>query len=237
MGLRDILHKKDRVGSGPSDPDTVNRLAGPEFTFIRSDTSSQEVVFPPGNPHAPPQGGYHSDQHLSAGGDDGSRTRSLDVFRSNRSRSASVSSQASSRSVKKEGGKRLSQRLHLSRETTSENVPTNLPEIVVADGADKDGAESQWEQRATILARENEKIRSRPSSPVPIDHRGMSSAYLGGPRSGHVSSAKTDGDIQEAIRLHEEGDLEKSTRLFGILADPNGANNPLSQVLFGLALR
>lgn len=32
-------------------------------------------------------------------------------------------------------------------------------------------------------------------------------------------------------------DLERSTQLFGRLADPNGANNPLSQVLYGLALR
>jgi hypothetical protein len=32
-------------------------------------------------------------------------------------------------------------------------------------------------------------------------------------------------------------DLERSTQMFGQLADPNGANNPLSQVLYGLALR
>lgn len=32
-------------------------------------------------------------------------------------------------------------------------------------------------------------------------------------------------------------DLERSTEMFGHLADPNGANNPLSQVLYGLALR
>jgi hypothetical protein len=52
-----------------------------------------------------------------------------------------------------------------------------------------------------------------------------------------ASSPAIDADIQEAIRLHEEGELKESTRLFGILADPNGANNPLSQVLYGLALR
>ena len=32
-------------------------------------------------------------------------------------------------------------------------------------------------------------------------------------------------------------ELEKSTQMFGILADPNGANNALGQVLYGLALR
>lgn len=63
-------------------------------------------------------------------------------------------------------------------------------------------------------------------------------------------------NIQEAIRLHETGgkwqshdyyymqngllgiaELEVSTKMFGKLADPNGANNALSQVLYGLALR
>ena len=32
-------------------------------------------------------------------------------------------------------------------------------------------------------------------------------------------------------------ELETSTKMFGKLADPNGANNSLSQVLYGLALR
>lgn len=54
---------------------------------------------------------------------------------------------------------------------------------------------------------------------------------------GTVSSKELDATIQEAIRLHEEGKLEQSTRMFGILADPRGYNNPLSQVLYGLALR
>lgn len=52
-----------------------------------------------------------------------------------------------------------------------------------------------------------------------------------------ISSKEIDADIQTAIRWHEEGELEQSTELFGRLADPQGANNPLSQVLYGLALR
>lgn len=34
-----------------------------------------------------------------------------------------------------------------------------------------------------------------------------------------------------------EIELEKSTTMFGQLANPDGANNALSQVLYGLALR
>lgn len=36
---------------------------------------------------------------------------------------------------------------------------------------------------------------------------------------------------------HRASDLSRSTEMFGRLADPNGANNALSQVLYGLALR
>ncbi|POR31230.1 Tetratricopeptide-like helical [Tolypocladium paradoxum] len=56
-------------------------------------------------------------------------------------------------------------------------------------------------------------------------------------RRAPLSSEQIDQDIQEAIRLHEAGHLEKSTVMFARLADPQGANNPLSQVLYGLALR
>lgn len=35
----------------------------------------------------------------------------------------------------------------------------------------------------------------------------------------------------------DDAELEASTKMFGHLANPNGANNALSQVLYGLALR
>ncbi|CAK7273128.1 hypothetical protein SEPCBS57363_005496 [Sporothrix epigloea] len=117
--------------------------------------------------------------------------------------------------------------------------------------------EFQWEKRATMLAKANERQQQRSSNsiqPSPPEER------LGSPGSsqtranhspsnpadgsdadakndGTVSSKELDATIQEAIRLHEEGKLEQSTRMFGILADPRGYNNPLSQVLYGLALR
>lgn len=240
MGLRDKFRKKqdaeDEAGSSPP---------GPEFTFIRTDTHSAEVIYPPSaGPHRDPS--QDPNQFLSADPRPDSvskQRRSLDVFRSSRSRSASASSQHSS------AARRLSQRLHLSRSpSSSENVPQDLHEIVMpADGSeDKDAAESQWEKRATMLARENEKHRSRPTTPIhgsapPV----IPQLQLGdspgddtpGAQGKVVSSKAIDEDIQEAIRLHEAGQLEESTALFGRLADPKGANNPLSQVLYGLALR
>jgi hypothetical protein len=113
-------------------------------------------------------------------------------------------------------------------------VPQNLPEI--RDGQDEDG--DAWEQRATILARENERNRSAPATPVREDMPDLGALGLGkGNEGGIVSSKNTDDNIQEAIRLHEAGELVKATRMFGRLADPNGENNALSQVLYGLALR
>ncbi|ERS96075.1 hypothetical protein HMPREF1624_07611 [Sporothrix schenckii ATCC 58251] len=112
--------------------------------------------------------------------------------------------------------------------------------------------ESQWEKRATMLAQENEKVQqlqgSRPGTPEDRLGRKGAASPAGSTHSrsrsrsnsnanGAVSSKELDANIQEAIRLHEEGELEQSTRMFGILADPRGYNNPLSQVLYGLALR
>ncbi|KAK0632530.1 hypothetical protein B0T14DRAFT_532962 [Immersiella caudata] len=254
MGLRDILKKKQGLDEADApDPAASQRLAPPAFTIVRSDTYTEEVIHPPGGDNDDASSYLTVD---SKTGKDRSRL-SLDVFRSGdrRSRSPSVSSSKSA-----SGGKRLSQRLHLSRSpVSSENVPQDLPAIIAPDDpeADKEGHESQWEKRATILARENEKNRSRPPTPVRDISQGLANVRLhdgssddappnwplasspspARPQQGVVSSKEIDQDIQEAIRLHEAGDLEPSTALFGRLADPKGANNPLSQVLYGLALR
>jgi len=247
MGLRDKLRKKADDEPAPA----VQSRPAPEVTFIRSDTFTQEII-------EPPSAGGYSQQDSSclspnSKPDSGSKPRrSFDVFRSSRSRSSSVSDSSHSHRSSSAGAprKRLSQRLGLKRSpSTSENLPPDLPEIVMPEGAehDKETAESQWEQRATILALENDKRRSRPGTPVhgaapPILPQlrldGEASAHeIPGTKTKAVSSKEIDEDIQEAIRLHEAGKLEESTALFARLADPKGANNPLSQVLYGLALR
>ncbi|KAK1973153.1 HCP-like protein [Colletotrichum sublineola] len=228
MGLRDILKKKDHLEQGDtSSQDAVDRLAAPEFKFIRSDTHSQEVIHPPSEPK-----GESKDQLLnpkeSVGGQ--KSRRSLDVFFGSRSRSASASSQASTASTRKDG-RRLSERLHLSRSpASSDNVPQNLPDIITTAEGEQD--ELEWEKRATILASAN---KSRPETPAADKAPG--NMTRGRSLSAAVSSPAIDENIQEAIRLHEAGDFEKSTAMFARLADPKGANNTLSQFLYGLALR
>lgn len=247
MGLRDILRKKDDVQAGNNLLSPTSPTNAPEgFLFVRSDTVSQEIIEPPDY------------SHLTPAEKQSSLRRSLDVFRGgNRSRSASASSQTGT--PRRE--RRLSQKLGFSRQPeASEHVPAGLPELQPVGQGAEDGQEAKWEKRATILAGQNELARSRPSSSNGDPRNGEGSAsQLSGERMAHmrletvhsgpasgptrpplerkVSSQEIDADIQEAIRLHESGDLTSSTKIFGRLADPNGANNPLSQVLYGLALR
>ncbi|KAK8055539.1 hypothetical protein PG993_000766 [Apiospora rasikravindrae] len=294
MGIRDMLKKKDRLSEGysPAATETVGRLAAPEFTFIRSDTHTEERIFPPA-----PEDEYQTAKDSSLAAAPAAKPRhSLDVFKS-RSRGNSAASsnnqadpfadgaaspspplpspqlpqqqqhaQNNSLRPKETMGRRLSQRLHIGssnsrRVSTSEFVPENLPTINLPP----DAAEPEWEARATILAQQAEQARNRSGSVTPSPLVEKPNPYelpplnLGAEHNGErgiptittapadneprptnvrkVSSQQIDADIQEAIRLHEEGQLEQSTVKFGILADPNGANNPLSQVLYGLALR
>ncbi|KAI1324034.1 HCP-like protein [Xylariaceae sp. FL0255] len=264
MGIRDILKKKNQLGEGDAAySETLNKLAGPEFTFVRSDTNTREIIYPPTYP-ADRQHHYHHGQHLSA--QDASSPpqnksrRSLDIFRRSRTDSnASVSSNNANFNPTTTGSAdqaqkkthRLSQKLGLRREPqTSAYVPENLPQINVVpilehtknnpnaaiERADKEAVERQWEKRATILAETNEE-RTRSRSRSISDSRPNSAGSSGGTRGGKVDQRAIEADIQEAIRLHESEDFEGSTRIFEKLADPYGANDPLSQVLYGLALR
>ncbi|KAI2623663.1 HCP-like protein [Xylaria nigripes] len=253
MGLRDLIIKKDKLGEGDAGySETLNRLSGPEFTFIRSNTNTREIIYPPEHDA--------NSRYLSAGEPESASPsrarRSLDVFRPRSySNLLSVSGDSDSdnnHGSTKKGHFRLPHRLGLSRRApkTSEYVPENLPKINVINSPDGPNTEeTQWEKRATILASTNEERQRKiphSLSPSPsASHSNLGSDSESGdidpfaPKhtSGVISSKEIDQDIQEAIRLHEEGDLERSTRLFGRLADPYGANNPLSQVLYGLALR
>lgn len=270
MGLRDILRKKDKIEESKDNrrEDAVNSLKAPEFTFIRSDTNTHEIIHPPSDGNSPTYEGRTDGAYLGAydaklsSPATSPRSRGFPPVSSSNNKSSGSNSNLT---TGPSPARRLSQRLRLSRApASSENVPADLPEIVTttADPAaadDRDGTELQWEKRATILAKtanENEALhRSAPASPAlggggpPVipaelvqqrggmrvvvdDGRGRTDA-----KNGVASTPTIDADIQQAIKLHEEGELEQSTRLFGVLADPKGANNPLSQVLYGLALR
>lgn len=115
------------------------------------------------------------------------------------------------------------------------NIPEDLPQIEDEQGGDEKDREAAWEKRATVLVQKNPQLAQSSSTRSQTDLK--PGQMLRSRSSSSVGDQQDDTNIQEAIRLHEAGDLERSTEMFGHLADPNGANNPLSQVLYGLALR
>ncbi|GES58619.1 HCP-like protein [Aspergillus terreus] len=229
MPLRDILHKKDTLTS-PSSPPV------PEIKFIRSDTVSHEFITPPTYPDdsAAAAAAVRPPSSSSSQSPSRSPRRSLNPF--HRSRSPSESSH----STHGERERRLSHLLRRDRAASaaspSANIPADLPQVPAAGGRADQETEAQWEKRATVLVQRNPNWGAGGWG-----GGGGGLATPGGgrsrSRSSSIGDAEKDLDIQEAIRLHEVGELEKSTDMFRRLADPDGANNALSQVLYGLALR
>lgn len=252
-GLKDLLKKKEKIAE--SAHDDQQRLPVPEFRFIRSTTESEEVIQPPTYPdddHELPRTSKEKRRTL------GFRSSSQNAPpKDTTARALPPAAQSSSQQlpIRPRGERRLSERLHLHRRDRSQsvesssNLPQDLPDApeaiaarpksTIAVNADDVAAkaerdqqeqrEAQWEKRATILAM-NSPFREEQG-------KSESTARPGRSRSPSISDKTGDVNIQEAIRLHEEGDLKRSTEMFGELANPKGANNALSQVLYGLALR
>ncbi|KAL8693132.1 MAG: hypothetical protein Q9218_001984 [Villophora microphyllina] len=221
MTLRDLLKKKEKIKQDAGQPqsESADDLSPTEFTIMRSDTHTQEVISPPS---------FAEDYNPQLTKDTHPDKRRFSRFRkaSNASTISTVSSQ---------NEKRLSSRPHFglhsrSSSVGSVNVPSDLPTI--NDGAGEgEEKEAEWEKRATILAQENmvvKQTRSREGSVTTGSGAGGRPAIT---RS--ISDAKSDENIQEAIKLHEAGDLEKSTAMFGRLAE----SNAMAQIMYGLALR
>ena len=256
MPLKDLLkrHKAEGQADVQDAPSTSSSSAPqyaapqeqdldvPEFTFMRTTTSTQEIISPPSYPgDARTQIGAG----VGAGVDLNKSPKRLSRFRrgSNTSERGGGGEGAGEVRTSREE-KRLSERFHLSGHrsrshsaASSVNLPKDLPDVSTMSVG---GEEENWEKRATLLARGNPNQKdgggivatgggsagsSRPTTPL---HRRTPSQQ---------EITRTDDDIQAAITLHESGDLKSSTEMFGRLADPDGANNPLSQVLYGLALR
>jgi TPR repeat protein len=239
MALKDLLKKREEISQDASEKSPAPETPPtPEFTFMRTDTNTQEIIQPPifagdnDRAHAP-------SEHLTT-----SPKRSLGRFRK------SSNASTTSRSSEKESNppsKRLSQRLHLSRASSASSVhiPSDLPAIPdhYRQNADEQEKEAQWEERATRLVKENGSMpvsRGESIHPPAEDMSQMNIAAADAPasrsssRPRSISDAAGDENIQEAIRLHEAGDLTKAAEMFGRLAE---TGNVLSQVLYGLSLR
>ncbi|KEQ80256.1 hypothetical protein M438DRAFT_281993 [Aureobasidium pullulans EXF-150] len=216
MPLRDVLKKRsniqgDAISTRSTSANSLPSLPNPipEFTFMRTTTHEQEVIIPPS---------YPGDEEPVASEQVPTEKKRRNIFR---------------KSSSNFNERKLSERLHFgrSRGLSKSDTPLDPPDAKgrVKETETKENKmqrEAQWEKRATMMALKN---------PILDGERSEASEKKGHRRS--TSLEEGEEDIQEAIRLHEAGDLEKSTLIFGKLADPNGANNPLCQVLYGLALR
>jgi TPR repeat protein len=240
MPLKDLLKKKEKISQDDTETAPPPKMPPtPEFTFMRTDTNTQEIIKPPSfagdhDPIPAPSG------HLTTP----TKRRSLGRFR--KSSNSSITPRSTEREPSAPSRK-LSQRLHLSRASSASSVhiPSDLPAIPdpYTQNGNQQEKEAQWEERATRLAKEDgstsaSRRGSDPSLLEDISRMKIASADPPGsrpntrPRS--ISDAVGDENIQEAIRLHEAGELSKATEMFGRLAE---TGNVLSQVLYGLSLR
>ena len=257
-GLRELLKKKEKItkDEAPVQPASLNV---PEFKLIRTTTESEEVIDVPNYPEESPEpsekGGNKSRDRASKEHKHhlGFRKSSNADVTKDPTAAPPESSSQQQLPTRPKADRRLSSRLHLNRQSrspsadSSTNLPKDLPDAPTAvgptEGGDaqeekvvKEQREAQWEKRATILAQGNPLLEHqeqlRQAAEKEKSEKGRSRS-----RSPSISDKKGDENIQEAIRLHEIGELGLSTAMFGRLGDPKGANNALAQVLYGLALR
>jgi len=219
MPFKDFL-KKDKISKDREHVPAPELLQASQFTFVRTDTHNEEIIRPPA---------FDEDDAPN----EGSPKRGLGQIRK-----GSNSSSNASLSVKEH--KRLSHRLQIGSKsrassTSSVNIPSDLPEIhhAYSQQGDREEKEAQWEERATILAREAPTVNIRPPTAA-MSQISLTDGSTASGRPRSISDAKGDVDIQEAIRLHEAGELSAATEMFHTLAEQG---NVLSQVLYGLSLR
>ncbi|KAF2271964.1 HCP-like protein [Westerdykella ornata] len=237
MTLKDLLKKKDKIKNDGSASSQLSPSSSvPEFTFLRTTTTTQSIIEPPRFP-GDPQPQRKSGQLLSpTDGVFGRLRRQSNAGSQGRGIATGGDAKGKHPHSDDERGSeqhKFHERLHLGRRraVSSTNIPDMLPDVGDAVVARSEEEEAKWEKRATVLAK-SRSVSGRPTPRIEVEEKGG-----GRQRSVSVAKPSDDADIQEAIRLHEAGNLEASTRMFEKLADPNGQNHALSQVLFGLALR
>ena len=154
MTLKDLLKKRNKaneqqpLGDLPVPP----RATVQEFTFVRSDTNTQEILSLSSSSSDPPANGPSASTSA--------KNESSPSKRRSRLRSSSNAS-ITSRDSRRE--RRLSSLLNLrshSNESrkSSANVPADLPQI--DDVHEDNEKEAKWEERATILAKGNPNLKS-----------------------------------------------------------------------------
>ena len=154
MTLKDLLKKKNLIRE-ESKLSGDHAIITPEVILMRSDTHTQEIISAPTYPG--------DESSLARKSQDRPRTPTSPKwpFRFRSLSSTSNGSKDSKAGVGERPGneRRLSQLLHIrlsshSSRHSSVYVPDDLPQIEDGVNASED-QEAQWEERATLLAKEN----------------------------------------------------------------------------------
>ncbi|KAH8429877.1 uncharacterized protein LDX57_007550 [Aspergillus melleus] len=196
MPLREILQKKDKISDNSAQyaagiPSTTVGPV-PEITFVRTDTTTHEVIRPPvyDGDHDVYQ--HHAPYLEPSRPNSSSHRRSLNPFHRSRSPSESQGSSSPSRA---RGERRLSHLLHRDRRNSSANstnVPADLPQIT-GDRGNEQEMEAQWEKRATMLVQRNPQFAG-PLSPTSSGF-GPSSIGSRSRSSSHSGVMDREGDV------------------------------------------
>ncbi|KAK9452415.1 uncharacterized protein V1518DRAFT_411171 [Limtongia smithiae] len=131
-----------------------------------------------------------------------------------------------------------------AQQLTSVHVPQDLPvaknSVLMGRANTQRRIEhgGEWEERAVKLAT-NEMAQLQISAP-------RSTASLPLPLPSPTATSEVDEErmaekeeelLQKAIELHEQNKLAEATAIFGKIADSNGPQSPIAQLLYGLSLR
>lgn len=264
--MQELLRKRDQLRHADVNIATTNQIdarsddEAPTPMIFRSTTANEEIIHPPSSPEFSPSPS-RSPQRPSIPDHSSSpsllpspRTRfrpSLHIRRWSKNNANDLSPNEEGGSLSPMSptgtGRSLSDRMKRlsfkprSRTTSasSVHVPEDLPDIAVTNDAfaiSGEEHEAEWERRAALLA-QHQRARAPSASTSAVTSRSTSPLPSRGLSPAPVSAETVDAQIQQAISLHESGELEQSTAIFRTLANPNGANNPFSQTLYGLALQ
>lgn len=194
MTLKDLLRKKDKIkdagtstsanAAPPALPPPAQDI--PEITFMRTTTTTQELIRPPSFPgdHDPPEKPKEGHRRLSlfrkhtptpspspAAQAETKRPGSLGGRRpsSPRRPSGDVAAAAAATGLagtvtlpeRPKTERKLSERLHLgnrTRSSSSVNIPLGLQDEGLKAASGEEEQQARWEERATLLARAGNSV-------------------------------------------------------------------------------
>lgn len=188
MTLKDLLKKKDKIKDEGVTQNSVDspKLSPdvPEFTFMRTTTTTQDIISPPSFPGDPVREAALSPEPQ----------KRLGRFRRHSNASHGNSGGEEARPKPEH---RLSERFHLgrTRSSSSVNVPEDLP-AVGENVAKNEDDEAQWEKRATLLAKGNTLSRSGSYTTPNVENAQGQAARS---RSRSVSVGDAGGDVRDCI--------------------------------------